>query len=399
MRNEQKQRRLKPIMLILMVMLLMAPAGVLPVASSPTIYPTGTTIYKAGKTYDGYTIFTPRDPSKILMIDMEGSIVHSWEHSEYNYTYAEPLPNGNLLAFFFKDASQWAFPSGVAEVDWAGNVVWAQVNVDRYFHHDFERLENGNTLLLSTQVRSAPHISSKDIWDDHIVEVDPEGNVVWDWYTSDHFDAFEFSSVARNLIASAGGDWSHTNTIQRLPANAHDDPAFSEGNILVSQRNTNIIFIIDKVTKAIVWKIGPTDYMTIGQHDAQMIEEGLSGAGNILVFDNGGEAGYPKKHRWYSRLLEIDPVSKTVAWMYNATDSGNLLQTFFSPFISGQQKLPNNNILIDEGYSGRFFEITPEGEIVWEYISPFFWDSPLGFKENNIYRVWRVPYDWAPSAP
>jgi hypothetical protein len=42
---------------------------------------------------------------------------------------------------------------------------------------------------------------------------------------------------------------------------------------------------------------------------------------------------------------------------------------------------------------GRFFEITPEGKIVWEYINPFFWNEQ-GFMVNEVYRAWRVPFDW-----
>ena len=125
----------------------------------------------------------------------------------------------------------------------------------------------------------------------------------------------------------------------------------------MSHRRTNIVFIIDKDSGQIVWKIGPDDNLTIGQHDARMIEEGLSGAGNILVFDNGGTAGYPEQFRLYSRVVEIDPVSTEVVWEYDATKSGLAFGTFFSAFISGAQRLPNGNTLIDEGLNGRFFEL------------------------------------------
>ena len=46
-------------------------------------------------------------------------------------------------------------------------------------------------------------------------------------------------------------------------------------------------------------------------------------------------------------------------------------------------------------YYGRAFEVTPEGEIVWEYVSPYF--NPRGDGRNNIYRAYRVPYDWIPQ--
>jgi hypothetical protein len=170
---------------------------------------------------------------------------------------------------------------------------------------------------------------------------------------------------------------------------------FKKGNILVSQRSTNIIFIIDKVTGKIVWKNGPDNNLSIGQHDVKMIPQSYDGAGNIQVFDNGGAYGYPEETRLYSRVIEIEPISKKIVWEYNALKSKLPLWTFFSFQIGGEQKLPNGNILIDDGYSGRFFETTPEGEIVWEYINPDF-SSPYGIQYNGVYRIWRVDLNWVP---
>jgi hypothetical protein len=67
---------------------------------------------------------------------------------------------------------------------------------------------------------------------------------------------------------------------------------------------------------------------------------------------------------------------------------------FYSPFISGQQRLPNGNTLITEGSGGRLIEVTPDHEIVWEYISPHWGDA---LKMNMVYRAYRVPYDWIPQ--
>jgi len=361
----------------------------------PTVYPTGTTIYKPGKTFEGYTIYSKYikgaepEENQILLINMQGNIVHYWENKDIRLGYAEPLSNGNLLSL----AENQSQLTGLVELDWNGHVVWEYFFDSRRVHHDFERLENGNTLVLCAKSRNVPEISPKPVVDDHIIEVNPGGEIVWEWYTSEHFDEFEFSAEAKRLIAIHDSDWSHTNSIQSLPDNSIGDPRFQKGNILVSQRHTNIIFIIDKDSGQIVWKIGPDDNLTIGQHNAQMIEEGLRGAGNILVFDNGGIAGYPQKFRLYSRVVEIDPVSKEVVWRYTALKSGLSRGTFFSTFRAGVQRLPNGNTLIDEAMNGRFFEITRKGEIVWEYINPYF--GNLENKEaNTIYRIWRVPLDW-----
>ena len=77
-------------------------------------------------------------------------------------------------------------------------------------------------------------------------------------------------------------------------------------------------------------------------------------------------------------ILEIDPKTNEIVWEYN--DRKNL---FYSPVCSGAQRLPNGNTFICESTKGRFFEITPDGEIVWEYINPFFTKHPPFWK-----------YDW-----
>ncbi len=181
---------------------------------------------------------------------------------------------------------------------------------------------------------------------------------------------------------------------------------------------TNIMAIIDKRTGKIVWQVGP-DYtktkelrrlgQVIGQHHCHMIPKGLPGAGNILVFDNGGWAGYGTPNvnslngfqdckRDYSRVLEFDPITLKVVWQFTPTEMGHRqpfhVHHFYSPFISSAQRLPNGNTLITEGSGGRILEVTQAHELVWEYISPY-WGEFLPL--NMIYRAYRAPYTWVPQ--
>ena len=58
-------------------------------------------------------------------------------------------------------------------------------------------------------------------------------------------------------------------------------------------------------------------------------------------------------------------------WQYTAEDSGQPPWTFFSSFVSNAQRLPNGNTLITEGMQGRLFQVTPAGQVVWEYLTPY----------------------------
>jgi hypothetical protein len=64
----------------------------------------------------------------------------------------------------------------------------------------------------------------------------------------------------------------------------------------------------------------------------------------------------------------------------------------FSPNISGAQRQPNGNTLICEGLNGRILEVTNLGEIVWDYISPWFIETPQG-PNNSVFRAYRYRID------
>jgi uncharacterized protein (UPF0248 family) len=109
--------------------------------------------------------------------------------------------------------------------------------------------------------------------------------------------------------------------------------------------------------------------------------------GNVLIFDNGVHR--PDDSMPYSRVIEVDPKTNEIAWKYQDSPAWN----FFSPRMGGAQRLPNGNTLIAESSYGRIFEVTKEGDVVWEYVNPFF-GTPLfggrkGSKSNHIFRAYR----------
>jgi hypothetical protein len=216
-----------------------------------------------------------------------------------------------------------------------------------------------------------------------------------------------------------------------------DDPdtVFAPDNILISARKANVIALIDKFTGAITWRLGPdfdaepgAEHQRInnhavprpvdqisGQHNPHLIADGLPGAGNLLVFDNQGCAGYPPAPIGIyagSRVLEIDSIRREIVWQYTAEDSGRPPWTFFSSFVSNAQRLPNGNTLVTEGMTGRIFQVTPTGQVAWEYLTPYENYAVAGEPEVKVptvagvdrrtltrlvYRSQAVPFDWVPA--
>jgi hypothetical protein len=407
--------------------------------AAPSVYPTGVTVYDPALAYNTYVIFGGPD-HKTHLIDMNGNEVHSWDHAGFPSELLDPEVTGgkpgHVLVQLSTDerAGAGVVPNmpaefrnrTIGELDWDGNVVWkwgeeAPGGAARQ-HHDWFRLKNGNTLLLANSLHPIPGFVLPKILDDVIYEVTPKGKIVWQWAASDHLAEIGFTPDQFALLQKIDTpDYLHFNDMTPLGPNPWfdaGDARFNPENILVDSRNANFIAIIEKKTGKIVWTLGPNfpkvpkdaslpkpvDQIS-GQHDAHLIEPGLPGAGNLIVFDNQGEGGYPPVPLGVnsgSRVLEIDPVKKEIVWQYTAENSNSSGWTFYSSFISSARRLPNGNTLIDEGMNGRFFQVTPQGKIVWEYVSPYFAPSPVGSSKgtvisNWVYRAQPVPYDWVPA--
>jgi hypothetical protein len=130
----------------------------------------------------------------------------------------------------------------------------------------------------------------------------------------------------------------------------------------------------------------------------------LPGAGNFLIFDNN--TNNPTARR--SGALEIngyldDTLTDTGDYV-NPPDAGyagsgysnqlvwayrDLEGTFYSSYISGSQRLPNGNTVNMSGATGHMFEVTEDGEVVWEYINPIFVDA-FTFQTNETERSFPV---------
>ena len=176
-------------------------------------------------------------------------------------------------------------------------------------HHHWERLKNGNTLILAdVRDRDVPEVSDQPIRDEILYEIDGSGEIVWEWHVVDHFDPLGLPQEQLDLIRERGGDWAHANTASVIPANDIDDPAFTPGTIIMSFRHTNTVFIVDRSSGNIVRTMTG---QTSGQHDPHIIPIGLPGAGNMLIFDNGYASDWAvRQNRSCSIVKEIAPITR-----------------------------------------------------------------------------------------
>ncbi len=314
-------------------------------------------------------------------------------------------------------------------------------------HHDFQRegnpvgyytpeleplVDRGNTLILAHTTSENSKISSNSLRDDVIYEVSWEGEILWKWVASEHVDEMGFNEEElKSMRASRAPvlDWFHANCASYVGPNKwHDagDERFHPDNVILDSRNANILCIISKKTGKIVWQIGPRYDESpqlrrlgwiVGPHHTHIIPKGLPGAGNIMVYDNGGSAGYGPPdpinrysyNRDYSRVIEFDPGTLEKVWEYSPRACGYFIMDsmkIYSPYLSSAQRLVNGNTLITEGGLGRVFEVTPDLQVVWEWISQDTKIKPMpgppGMPKQivpnaHVFRAYRVPYEYVPQ--
>ena len=331
------------------------------------------------RAFPGFTLFAPQSGGgKVYLIDLDGNVVHTWQmpyapgNSGYLTERGTLFYNGKVIEDSKRFISRQPWKGGAAlEVNWNGRVLWEVRQPDH--HHDGIRLRNGNVLLICLAQLPGNLVSRVEgglpgtehdgkMYADHLVEITTDGQVVWEWRTWEHLDPVTDRITAVQDLREA---WTHANGLAELP----------DGNIIVSFRNISTVIIIERRTGKIIWKLGAPPLS--GQHAPTPLANG-----NLLLFDNG-------PHRLdhtmpFSRVIEIELATKKIVWKYQEKRECE----FFSPRISNAQRLPNGNTLVCEGDFGRFFEVTLDGELVWEFVNPYFGEGPTG-QNNRVFRAYR----------
>ncbi len=442
-------------------------AGVLTLllsASAAAQAPTVGLLTHDPRRFDGYTLFSPMLSSNTYLIDINGMLVNSWTASGTPGLMGYLTEEGHLLRAVSLAPNldpRWNSAVGgggrLEEYDWDGTLLWSidYASPAHLQHHDFLKLPNGNVIMIVWEWKSTAEaiaagrdpgrLGGGAFWPDMLIEVEPTppvgGNVVWEWHVWDHLvqeldpTKANYAPVADhpelihiNAVTDDGAvDFNHLNG---LAYNAELD------QLIMSSRGFNEFWVIDHSTTTaeaashtggrsgrggdILYRWGhPLQYRRgvmadrtlYNQHDAQWIAPGHPGAGNILVYNNGGD----RPGGAASSVDEIvpplnpsgtydigagafEPAAPT--WTYMGTPRSS----FYSAIISGAERLPNGNTLITEGVKGNIFEVTSAGEIVWRYVNPVIGSGPLAqgatipqgpfIRNNAVFKARRYAPDY-----
>lgn len=349
---------------------------------------------------------------RIQELDWNGDVLWDfrWDSDEgLSHHDIEILPNGNILFIAWDRTTRKAALAAGRDPEWlagdefwacgvyevkpvyptGGDVVWSWHAMDHLIQSHDEDLANYGMPSLS------PHrIDINGDFDDKPLSEEEEKAAKDSMAALGYGGSANASddeeegdrAKAERKARTKNADWMHTNAI---------DYHAGLDQIVLSVRRFDEIWIIDhgitteeaKGPKGdLLYRWGNpfaygmgewSDRQLFGQHHIQWIPEGALGSGNLIVFNNGAR---PREHStidefWppltsagtYARDEEKPWGPTETQWTYASETPAD----FYSPFISGIQRLATGNTLICSGAQGWVFEVTPAGQIVWDWKNPY----------------------------
>ncbi len=312
---------------------------------------------------DGYRLYCNRDGAVAELIEIDGSPVHSWRDTgTLHWMACALMANGDLVVVGAVYPEEKGSPPldehrHIARLDWDGRPVWHR-NITA--HHDVFVVDDGSLITLTLGYRDEPSIDSEwPVRDDFLVRISGDGEVLEERSILDAFrsnpDELSIQPVEpKNQWGRRHVDLIHANSVSTVDwkhlEGRHE--IYARGNVVVTSRNQDLVAIIEWASNELVWAWGQGQLS--GPHEGQVLANG-----NVLIFDNG----IASKR---SRVIEVDPLSREIVWEYTAPVPAD----FFTPGRGGAQRLDNGNTLVTNSNHGQAFEVTPEGEMVWEFLNP-----------------------------
>lgn len=313
--------------------------------------------YDRERATDGYNFYCSGHAPEAYLLDMDGEVLHRWNmpsakafpdfvptHHTQNGNFwrrAVLLDNGDVLGIFEG--------IGVFRIDRDSNLLWTNRNGA---HHDLDVLADGRIVVITRKAHVVTRVHpTEPVLEDFLAVLSPEGVTLSEVSLLECFENSRF--VIQGLHdGQHTGDLFHSNGLQVLTGEKNYKVAWMRpGLVIVSMRHISALAIVDMVEMTVVRALRGG---FVWQHDPRVLANG-----DILLFDNRG----PKTG---SRVLQLDPTDLSVAWQYAGTES----DPFFSDTCGMAERLPNGNTMITESDNGRAMEVTPDGDIVWEFYNP-----------------------------
>jgi|GEM_PF-476332 len=346
----------------------------------------GVTIYNPAKAYKGLNLYSHLETPRSFLMDMQGQVVHTWNPNpalkkNVKWYHIELTREGDLIMLSPKLKMMHVALN--SEIKWVNH---------SHFHHDLDIADNGDIYSVSHQFEQAWFsVTPLPIGNQYLTVLSPDGKIKkkvslykifkdrippdkishlrrWLFSPRAYLNRLEELLIPPRRVDGAPTNILHCNSVEiiRKDLNEH----FRKGRLLLSLRHLDLVGVIDLEEERLIWDWGQGQLEK--PHHPTLLENG-----NILIFDNGND-------RKYTRIVELNPVSRQIVWEYKADPP----ESFYTSWGGSNQRLPNGNTLIVDTGEGRAFEVTKEGEVVWEFYNPNV--KPGNKERSSIYRMMRI---------
>ncbi len=314
------------------------------------------------------------DSLAVKVMDLDGNTVHRWAIDWFaiwpdaghvperlrprsrpgtHVDGAAVLENGDLV-FNFEHL-------GLVRLDRDGAVVW---RLPYQTHHSVWRGDDGNLWVCGQKERLQPLAGFPNLVppfvEDTVLVVTTAGQIVKEWSVLELLRAngrYGLLCMASqdNFSTAVSGDITHLNHVEPFPATMKPG-IFAPGDVLVSLRNVNTVFVFD--SRSGVIKFASTGQF-VRQHDPHFVD-----GDTFSVFDNNN-LGVAAKDSPQSRIVLISARSNTAQTYF----AGSSSHPFFTPILGRHQWLANGHLLITDSCGGRAFELDRNLQVVWWYLN------------------------------
>ena len=331
------------------------PVGALPLRDVRAL----PTVYLAPEAAEGYrllhgTFAFDEALHGVILLAPDGSVLRHWEITQEDVDWNH-RPDTNInphgIDINREGAIFLAFDGGTSlrRMNWCGTVDWITMGG---FHHSVDLNEDG-ALWTWGQVKEDRPFGA------YMLRIDPATGSVLDSIplsavvaANPDIDIFAIRQKDTNTSSTYEADPWHANDVEALSARqAQYYEQLDAGDLLVSLRSLNLVFVMDPETLAVKWW---RQGLVRRQHDPDFNDRGT-----VSIYDNN-------MHRAKSRIVDLDPVTYAASTVVAGDE-----YDFYSWRRGKHQELPNGNWLVTSAEQGRAFEVGTDGQVQFEFLNHF----------------------------
>jgi Arylsulfotransferase (ASST) len=291
----------------------------------------------------------------VILIDPQGNVVNVWQVSQEDVSWEHPS-DSNVFPHGFEIAPDGSIVLGFDEgtslvkYDYCGKELWRLQGK----HHHSIAFDGDDAIWVwhssESKGREGKWFKKLNYETGAIIKEFRIPDVIKANLDIDIFGIRAKDTAKGSAWVWKGGGPHHPNDIEPLPKELEQQyPGFTAGDLLVSYRSVNLVFVMDQDTLEVKWW---RQGLTRRQHDPDWNDRGT-----ITIFNNN-------MHRKYSNIIEVDPLTLKSKMLLDGAKYN------FYTWIQGKhQLLPNDGLLVTSPQQGRVFEVDGQGNITFDFLN------------------------------